>query len=434
MNAKRLKLDNWVIDLASGEVCDVENKMSEVYSDARIEPQGIRFLEVLAKKPNELVSKEDLLAEIWGDTVVTDDALSQCVSRVRKVLGDDPKQASIIATLPKRGYRLIASDIQWFNTEHPEHQRPPLLFAKTPESGLLSAGVKWLVSVAVLLMLVIHWLWSPDSDIKTIAINGKQIDSDNEALVARGDDYYAQVRRIDNEMAIELYQQALAIKPKSGAARAGMANALVQQVLRWPNRAGETELSFNGLQQAIKDGRTNTPDAKIKLQRALDYAQKAVELAPNDYRTHKALGLVLAARSQFADALVSYQKAVKLNPDAWDALINIADIFQNAGEQEQAITYFEMTFEAMSRVSSEQTVRVRPWRADLGAIIGEAYIESGKRNDAEVWFRHVLSFAPLNRRAIQGLVDLAKYNGDHSTANTLCAQYLQKAGEDLCTD
>ncbi len=45
------------------------------------------------------------------------------------------------------------------------------------------------------------------------------------------------MRRQDNEMAIALYEQAVAMRPESGQGQAGLANALVQQVTRWPNPA-----------------------------------------------------------------------------------------------------------------------------------------------------------------------------------------------------
>ena len=52
----------------------------------------------------EPVSKEAMLAEVWKDTVVSDDSLISCIQEVRKALGDDPKNPRYIETRHRRGY------------------------------------------------------------------------------------------------------------------------------------------------------------------------------------------------------------------------------------------------------------------------------------------------------------------------------------------
>ena len=48
------------------------------------------------------------MQEVWNGTVVTDDALSRCISELRKVLGGSPRNPQYIETIRKSGYRLIA--------------------------------------------------------------------------------------------------------------------------------------------------------------------------------------------------------------------------------------------------------------------------------------------------------------------------------------
>ena len=45
---------------------------------------------------------------VWSDTFVSDDVLTRCISKLRRVFGDDPKEPHVIETIPKSGYRLIA--------------------------------------------------------------------------------------------------------------------------------------------------------------------------------------------------------------------------------------------------------------------------------------------------------------------------------------
>ena len=251
-------------------------------------------------------------------------------------------------------------------------------------------------------------------------------------LIRQADDYYLQMRRQDNEMAIALYEQSIALKPQSGAGQAGLANALVQQVIRWPNPADMPEIPHKNLKQAIEDGRTSTQEAKRKLGRALALAQQAVNLSPDSARAHKAIGFVYSAQQRFDEALASYRQAVALDPNAWDAMINIGDVIEISQFDENPIQYYEAAFNAMTRVYDKQTSRVQPWYADLGAVIGDKHYSQGQYQKAETWYRHVLSFAPLNNNATRGLAVILNESGDTQSAEQLCASFEQRVGIQPC--
>src|ERR1700759_3420118 len=58
----------------------------------RVEPKVMQVLVCLANRPAEVVSKEQLIREVWPDTFVTDDVLTRAISELRRVLGDDAKR------------------------------------------------------------------------------------------------------------------------------------------------------------------------------------------------------------------------------------------------------------------------------------------------------------------------------------------------------
>src|SRR5262245_16877516 len=62
----------------------------------------------LAQRPGEVVSRDALLAAVWPGVVVSDDAVTQVVIKLRKALGDSAETPSYIQTISKRGYRLVA--------------------------------------------------------------------------------------------------------------------------------------------------------------------------------------------------------------------------------------------------------------------------------------------------------------------------------------
>jgi DNA-binding winged helix-turn-helix (wHTH) protein len=64
---------------------------------------------LLLEHPGELISKERFLLEVWRGIPVTDEVLTQCIKTLRRQLGDSATQPRLIETIPKHGYRLIAS-------------------------------------------------------------------------------------------------------------------------------------------------------------------------------------------------------------------------------------------------------------------------------------------------------------------------------------
>lgn len=77
-------------------------------SEIQIEPKAFRVLLFLIENRGRLIEKDELLDALWKDTYVTENALTREIARLRKLLGDDPKQARYIQTVHTRGYRFIA--------------------------------------------------------------------------------------------------------------------------------------------------------------------------------------------------------------------------------------------------------------------------------------------------------------------------------------
>jgi DNA-binding winged helix-turn-helix (wHTH) protein len=65
-------------------------------------------LRYLAENPDKLISKQELLQQVWEDTNVSDASLDQAVSKVRRALGDRADDPLFIETVKGRGYRFVA--------------------------------------------------------------------------------------------------------------------------------------------------------------------------------------------------------------------------------------------------------------------------------------------------------------------------------------
>lgn len=86
------------------EVGRLEHKEGE---QAFLRPQTAAVLRMLCQSPGQLVLRDDLISEVWPDLAVTDDSLTQCISEIRRALGDHKRQ--LIKTVPKRGFVLTAA-------------------------------------------------------------------------------------------------------------------------------------------------------------------------------------------------------------------------------------------------------------------------------------------------------------------------------------
>lgn len=97
----------------------------------RLEPKVMEVLVCLAERPGEAVSKEEVLRAVWPNTFVSEDALKHCISELRRVFKDDAREPQIIETIPKRGYRLLAT-VELVSQTNPPH---PLATTATASSG-----------------------------------------------------------------------------------------------------------------------------------------------------------------------------------------------------------------------------------------------------------------------------------------------------------
>lgn len=73
-----------------------------------VEPRAMQVLACLARHAPNVVSKQRLMREVWGDAFVTDEVMTHAIWELRKAFGDEAKNPRYIQTLARKGYRLVA--------------------------------------------------------------------------------------------------------------------------------------------------------------------------------------------------------------------------------------------------------------------------------------------------------------------------------------
>lgn len=153
--AQELQSGFWIGD------CRIEprqNRIARGDSDVRVERRVMDVLVCLAEHAGEVVSRDTISEKVWGNVVVTDQALTNCISELRHHLGDDRSQHRVIDTVPKRGYCLIAPVRLTApgGADTPSPMPPASLAPPAPgRRWILAAGT----SVAVLLLSSLAWWW-----------------------------------------------------------------------------------------------------------------------------------------------------------------------------------------------------------------------------------------------------------------------------------
>ncbi len=110
-----LRIGAWRVDPKSGQI-------SRNGETARVDVRTMRLLLCLAEHSGEVVSIDDLLSQVWSEVSVAPDSVYQAVASLRRLLGDDPKQPTYIETVPRLGYRMVATVSPWTPRQGREQQ------------------------------------------------------------------------------------------------------------------------------------------------------------------------------------------------------------------------------------------------------------------------------------------------------------------------
>jgi DNA-binding winged helix-turn-helix (wHTH) protein/tetratricopeptide (TPR) repeat protein len=97
---QQIFFDDFMLDVEEGLLWKGEEKI-------HLRPKSFALLQRLLSNPGHLITKDQLLSMLWPGTNVADEALTHCVTEIRKALNDTAEEPRIIETAHRRGYRFI---------------------------------------------------------------------------------------------------------------------------------------------------------------------------------------------------------------------------------------------------------------------------------------------------------------------------------------
>src|SRR5689334_113201 len=96
--------------LFAGHMLDTDRRELRRGSDPiAVEPQVFDLLIYLVQNRDRVVSKEDLIASVWGGRIVSDSTLTSRINAARKAVGDSGEDQKLIRTIARKGLRFVGT-------------------------------------------------------------------------------------------------------------------------------------------------------------------------------------------------------------------------------------------------------------------------------------------------------------------------------------
>ena len=151
--------------LGDWEVLPLRGVLRKGEHEEKPEPRVFGVLIALAKRDGDLVTRDELVDELWDGRPTSDEPINRCLSQLRGHLGDKSRPHQYVETLTRRGYRLMqpVELIEPISAEAPapggSRAESPVAPWKPLAAGLAVAAVAWLVCT----------LWPP-GDFRSIGV------------------------------------------------------------------------------------------------------------------------------------------------------------------------------------------------------------------------------------------------------------------------
>ena len=110
------------------EDCVLDTKRRELRRGSSLlsmEPQVFDLLVFLVRNQDRVVSKDDLLASVWGGRIVSESTIASRINAVRRIIGDSGEQQRLIRTIIGKGVRFVGKAVEQQNAD--QSTVPPIV-------------------------------------------------------------------------------------------------------------------------------------------------------------------------------------------------------------------------------------------------------------------------------------------------------------------
>lgn len=373
-----------------------------------IEPQVFDLLVHLIRHRDRVVSRDELIEQIWGGRIVSESALSTRINAVRSAIGDSGTEQRLIRTLPRKGVRFVGEVREEQKTEglpasqvpgtemidgHSEALSPVMLAPLKPRHFFAPRATAGSIAAIIVLCLgVLTWSYFARS-----AQSGRTRANIETAAKLIGVSDKIQITSRENyEAARALRQWAVDLDRHNAEALAKLSFAIVTGVLNhWSSdEVADLHAADLALQDAllIAPGSMSAGGAQCQILRAMRQFEAAIkkcgELAqsfPTYAFPHKEIGYDKLRMGQPNEALPEFREADRLEPNSrlrWSWQQGIGLVYLMEGQDQDAIEW-------LARAALEA-----PNAGSPAAYLASAYALAGREQEAHDALAHYLKLWP----------------------------------------
>ena len=346
----------------------------------QVEPRVMQALVALHRSAGAPLTRDELIEVCWAGLAVSDDAITQCLSKLRRALADVP--GVTVASVPRVGYRLVDNSI----------------LATKVQGGWQSAKR---IPAAAALLAAASVLTFDSASIATAS--------------GPADGAPPAVRTSKSREADRLHSAAVQIFRERTKAGYSEAEKLLRRAVEIdpdsaPSWARLSMVVYEPVWWAAEDD----PDARTRLRsEAIGYARRALSIDPNLAEAHQALGTVLWDER----GLASLERAAALDPDDGEIRMQLADLLEERLELRRALA------EALKAVELEPT---NPKTYDSAAHLLDRL---GRRTDADAMIDRMERVTQRSNEARIDRFGLRFATGQLAQAARLCSDSLDLGDE-----
>lgn len=376
----------------------------------KLQDQPFEILMLLLQRPGEIVTREEIQQTLWpADTYVAFDAgLNTAIKKLRLGLGDSPDNPRFIETVPRRGYRFLASPVfaetavsgrGSGDDDRVSSVVAELATDKGGESEVLKSGSRRQVLVWAGLVFASALfgtgltIWRKNNiapgAAESAAISARVASnhsnrSAGRAVDPRAREEYLQARNYWKERtaealtkAVDRYNLAIELAPDYAEAYAGLANCYV--VLPMVTTVS-TEDSYPKAMQAAEKAialddslaQAHLAAAEIKLYADWNFPgaekkfRRAIELDSNDAQVHQWYAEFLSLMGRHPEAIGQIRAAQHLDPASMIIHHQAGQIFQAARMYPEALQEYR------------QALMIQPGFGPTYSVMALAYLRQGR--------------------------------------------------------
>jgi DNA-binding winged helix-turn-helix (wHTH) protein/predicted Zn-dependent protease len=385
-----------------------------------IEPQVFDLLEYLIRHRERVVSRDELIEQIWGGRVVSESALSTRINAVRNAVGDSGTQQRLIKTLPRKGIRFVGEVRE--EQKSPEPTRvgpaddasieqgqpvetlsvlreignapevlPPMLVAPVARNRFAARPASFAIIAAVVLLCCAVLTWGYFAQSARAKAN-----VETAARLTHIAEKISMTSREDYEAVRHLQQWAVSLDPQNASAQARLTFAIITGILNhWSD---DVVTDLHTADMAVQAAIRVSPDSRIvrgaqchilramrQFEAAITLCSEAAKSFPDYTFLHKEIGYNRLMLGQFDEALAEFREADQVAPDSplrWSWNQGMGLIYLMQGEDEKAV-------DLLSRAAMEAPNAGHP-----AAYLASAYALVGREQEARDALAHYLKLWP----------------------------------------